>query len=125
MTRWREPSCRMHETRVRRHGDPGVKVVSGLKHGMYGTPEYNSWCAMKKRCYSPNGRSYKRYGGRGITVCDEWLASFEQFYKDMGRRPGPTYSVERLDNDKGYSPSNCVWADRFQQFSTGQQQIDQ
>lgn len=84
------------------------------KHGMFGTREYQCWAAMKKRCQNPNDQSYPLYGGRGITVCDAWQ-NFEGFFADMGRRPSASHSLERKDNDKGYSPDNCIWATRHQQ----------
>lgn len=68
---------------------------------------------MKSRCLNPNNASYKNYGGRGISVCKRWM-SFKNFYADMGDRP-EGYTLERVDNDKGYSPDNCVWASRFAQ----------
>lgn len=82
-------------------------------HGMLGTPEYEAWHAMKQRCLNPNGRAYKNYGARGITVCKRWL-KFENFYADMGVRPQGA-SLERTNNSKGYSPHNCVWASNKQQ----------
>lgn len=81
-----------------------------IKHGMCKAPEYSVYRAMLKRCYNPNHKSYKDYGGRGISVCAAWLESFENFYKDMGPRPGPEFSVDRIDNERGYEPTNCRWA---------------
>ena len=78
------------------------------------SPEYTAWCAMKDRCYG-HGKDYPDYGGRGIRVCDRWLASFPAFLEDMGARPGPEYSLDRIDVDGDYGPGNCQWATRKQQ----------
>jgi hypothetical protein len=77
-------------------------------HGMYGTPEYAAWNQMIQRCYNERNPGYEDYGGRGITVCDWWRYSFENFFADMGYRPVGDYSIEREDNNGNYEPSNCV-----------------
>lgn len=72
-------------------------------------PEYITWCQMKGRCYNKNDPRYHKYGGRGITVCDRWRHSFDNFYTDMGQRPFKNAQIDRIDNDGNYCPTNCEW----------------
>jgi hypothetical protein len=65
---------------------------------------------MKSRCYNKNNPDYHYYGGRGVIVCKEWLSSFEDFYQDMGPKPKLGYSLDRINNNKNYSPDNCKWS---------------
>lgn len=83
-------------------------------HGMFGTPTYKSWAGMIQRCTNGNDRAFKYYGGRGITICDEWVNSFEAFYADMSDKPD-NKTLDREDNEKGYSKDNCRWATRTEQ----------
>lgn len=90
-----------------------------MKHGekagrVPNSPEYNAWKNMRRRCYDSTRREYPRYGGRGIAVCDRWQ-EFANFLADMGRRPGPGYSIEREKNDGNYEPGNCRWATATEQ----------
>ena len=84
-----------------------------FKHGMSRTSTYKSWSCMKARCFNKNNSDYPNWGGRGISVCEDWLI-FENFLRDMGEKPAG-YTIERLDVNAGYSKSNCVWADRVTQ----------
>lgn len=93
-------------------------------HGMHKSPEYKSWEAMKARCYNPSTNQYHDYGGRGITVCDRWINSFENYYADMGPRPSSGHSIDRKNNDLGYSPGNCRWADRSTQHNNTRSNIN-
>jgi len=88
--------------------------MSNNSHGMSKTPEYHAWSAMKDRCFNPNYQHYSNYGSRGITVCDRWL-NFKNFFADMGVKPTPKHSIDRIDNDGDYCLDNCRWATKAEQ----------
>ena len=85
------------------------------RHGMYNTSTYRAWCGMKSRCNNQKNKRYYDYGGRGISVCERWN-NFENFYKDMGIKPKGK-SLDRIDNNKGYEPSNCKWSIPIEQLN--------
>lgn len=81
-----------------------------VSHGRTNTPEYACWHGIKTRCLNPNAPNYANYGGRGITICDEWKNSFQAFLNHVGPRPHFGMSLDRIDNEKGYCPGNVRWA---------------
>lgn len=92
-----------------------ITAARNHRHGKTFTPEYETWCAIKRRCYSPKSQYFRLYGGKGIKVCERWLESFENFFADMGPRPSGKQSIDRIDGEKGYSPDNCRWATSAEQ----------
>lgn len=83
---------------------------------------YNSWRSMRRRCYNVNDSAYPNYGMRNITVCDRWRDSFDNFYEDMGN-PAPGLSLDRIDNNQGYSPENCKWSTISQQLNNQRRNV--
>lgn len=96
---------------VRCRGFQGVgrRFHGEAQHGNR-APEYDIWMSMRRRCLDPASKDYPRYGGRDIGLCDEWRDSYEAFVAAIGRRPGPGFSLDRIDNTAGYSPGNVRWA---------------
>lgn len=109
--------CLQKETRIA-NGQANAQAMGKNNkthgHGNPWTPTYRSWRSMKLRCTNPNATGYLRYGGRGITVCERWLNSFEAFLEDLGTRPDRT-SLGRIKGDLGYFPGNVEWQTNEQQ----------
>lgn len=100
--------------RVRRHSSHSSSGGFADTHGMSRSAEYRVWGSIITRCEDPRADSYPSYGGRGIRMCSRWRVSFEAFLSDMGPRPEGT-SIDRVNNDGDYEPSNCRWATRTEQ----------
>jgi hypothetical protein len=110
----------LHSEAAAENGRSESRIRKITKHGKTGTPEHRAWKNMIQRCTNPNHPRYADWGGRGITVCDRWQGEhgFENFLADMGEKPEPKseYSIDRRENNEGYSPSNCIWETRIEQM---------
>lgn len=98
----------VHKKRAREAGK------SGVRHGLRHHPLYSTWNSMVHRTRNPNNKDYRNYGARGITVCQEWatdvVAFIEWVTENLGDKPTPTHSIDRVDNNLGYVPGNLRWA---------------
>lgn len=92
-----------------------LKLSHGNARAGKATTEYSAWAGMVKRCTNPNESNWKFYGGRGIKVCERWINSFENFLADVGNKPSKTHSIDRINVDGDYEPSNCRWATKAEQ----------
>jgi hypothetical protein len=107
------------ETKMTKHSlnrkSPIGKNIGNTQHGMTGTSEHRTWVSMRGRCLNSNDKAYHYYGGRGIKICDRWLNSFSSFLEDMGMKPTKFHTIERVDVNGNYEPSNCIWITKSEQ----------
>jgi len=115
------PASRLIAGKVRSCGC--LVSITNTKHGLSHSPEYDCWKNIKSRCYNENNGEYKNYGARGIVMCERWIVSFENFIADMGTRPSPNHSIDRIDVDGNYCKENCRWATLKQQNDNKRQSV--
>lgn len=116
--------CSMHYKRFKRTGKPLEQYPNKETHGKTGSSEFHAWVNMMQRCYNLDHPNYLLYGGRGIKVCADWKQSFINFYRDMGDKPSPELTLERIDNERGYEPSNCKWATMKEQSNNTRRNLN-
>ena len=90
-------------------------VARNSTHGLRWTPEYSAWDNIKQRCFRTSHKAYCNYGGRGISMCQEWASSFMAFFNHVGYRPSRLHSIDRINNDGNYEPGNVKWSTKSEQ----------
>lgn len=117
LVKGRTKSCGCYRVeRGREHGAT-IRLRHGEGRNGKESPEYRAWANMVSRCHNQNHQSFHNDGARGISVCERWRSSFESFLVDVGRRPSPDHSLDRIDNEGHYEPGNVRWATRSEQGS--------
>jgi hypothetical protein len=123
----KERSVQIRSVKAEKSTSCGCQVNPAKKHGDAGSAIHQLWKRIKGRCYNKNNPDYKDYGGRGIGVYPGWINDFSAFkeyiHSNLGERPSPEFSLDRMDNNKSYQPGNLRWADKYQQANNRRNKV--